>query len=119
MKKADALCGLCTEAYHPDGKRRLEQKAKPLACAECESPCQYGLELLKMLNEKTFRSLLCGAECTTCRQPCNLWRVAQMRDLKPLPTQREAMEKGWIETAMRPYNEKHRNGGAENATVHR
>lgn len=98
---------LCDDAYpnDKDGKRRRGRMANPLACAECESPCMYGIELLKTIDEKAFQELMCGADCNTCIQPCNLRRVALMRNIKWV-NHRERMQKSWMYIAMKPYYER-------------
>lgn len=97
---------LCEDAYPSEsgGKRRKGRKANPLACAECESPCEWGLELLKTISDKEYKALLCGADCEACRQPCNLRRVTYMRGIKWVRTKKK---KGWMYVAMRPYTERH------------
>ena len=72
---------MCDEGWlHIKGKRT---KPTPLACVECESMCLGGVELLKKITDKEFLALMCGADCNTCRQPCNLRRLALMRKIKP------------------------------------
>ena len=82
---------LCDEAKLGDGLT---------ACAECESPCEYGKRALAEADERT------------CRQPCNLRRVGTARGLKPAQhrpavSRKRTMQAGWIAIAMRPYIERH------------
>lgn len=97
---------LCDDAYPNEkgGRRKKGRKPNPLACAECESPCEWGLELLKTIDVKEYKALLCGADCEVCRQPCNLRRVTYMRGIKWVRTKKK---KGWMYVAMRPYTERH------------
>ncbi len=100
---------LCEDAYQTDkdGKRHKGRKPNPLACAECESICEWGIELLKSIDEQEYQELLCGADCETCRQPCNLRRITWMRGIRW--TNRK-IQKNWTCVAMRPYlEEKRRN----------
>lgn len=99
---------LCDDAYPTDrdGKRYRGRKKNPLACAECESPCWWGIEMLKALSEKEFAELLCGADCDTCRQPCNLRRIALMRSITWAKAHKGKRPKGWFDIALRPYNER-------------
>lgn len=98
---------LCDDAYPSErgGRRRSGRKANPLACAECESPCEWGIELLKTIDEKEYKALLCGADCEACRQPCNLRRVTYMRGIKLVKPQKQ---KSWMCVALRPHLEKKR-----------
>lgn len=94
---------LCDEAKLGDGLT---------ACAECESPCEYGKRALAEADDRTLAGLMCGADCETCRQPCNLRRVVTARGLKPAQhrpaaSRKRTMQAGWIAIAMRPYIEKH------------
>lgn len=50
--------------------------------------------------------LLCGADCDTCRQPCNLRRIALMRNITIANSHKEKMRKSWLKIALRPYNER-------------
>ena len=114
--KAKELCALvCDEAW-PQIRGKKTQP-NPLACVECESMCLGGVELLKQIPDDQFVSLLCGGDCDTCRQPCNMRRIALARKLKP-PAVREPKPRTvrkrrkprsipWIWIAMRPYNERH------------
>lgn len=109
QQKQDKLyLTLCEEAYptDKDGRRRKGRQMNPLACAECESPCQWGIEMLKELDEKAFRDLLCGADCNTCRQPCNLRRISQSRKITKTISHKEKMRKSWLAVALRPYNQR-------------
>ena len=110
MRKKDLYTNLCDEAYptDSDGKRRRGRTFNPVACAECESPCVYGIELLKTIDEKEFRELLCGADCETCREPCNIRRIALMRKITMANSHKEKMRKTWLSIAMRPYHERKR-----------
>lgn len=101
-------------------------KPIPLACAECESMCGGGVELLQTISVEDFRALLCGGDCETCRQPCNLRRIAAARGIKPeavkiqkdkpvaAKAQKPAAKKRktpvveawWIEIALKPYYER-------------
>lgn len=103
---------MCDEGW-PHFRGRKNQKPNPLACAECESMCLGGVEYLKKLKEDDFRALLCGADCDTCRQPCNLRRIALMRKIKPPVIRQRAKPKckTWLEIAMRPYNERRNQRG--------
>ncbi len=94
---------LCDEAKPGDGLT---------ACAECESPCEYGKRALAEADDRTLAGLMCGADCETCRQPCNLRRVVTARGLKPAQhrpavSRKRTMQAGWIDIAMRPYIERH------------
>lgn len=113
MKKKLLYIELCDEAYpnDSDGKRRKGREPNPVACAECESPCVYGIELLKTIEEKAFRELLCGADCKECRQPCNIRRIALMRNIVWANSQREKVRKAWLNIAMKPYYDRRRKGG--------
>lgn len=93
---------MCDEGWPSNGK------PNPLACAECESMCLGGVEYLKKIKEDEFRDLLCGADCDTCRQPCNLRRIALMRKIKPrvIRPRKKAKPKTWLEIALRPYYER-------------
>lgn len=97
---------MCDEAW-PDGK---DKPLNALACAECESMCLGGVEMLKHINEEEFQVLLCGGDCDSCRQPCNLRRIALMRKIKPAAVVVKAKAKPkrrtWVEIAMRPYLER-------------
>lgn len=103
---------MCDEACRKDSITRKWREVNPLACAECESMCLGGVEYLKRMKEDDFRELLCGADCDTCRQPCNLWRIALMRKIKPHVIRRREKPKcrTWLEIAMRPYLERRMNG---------
>ena len=107
MQYNDLHVKLCEDAYptDKDGRRRRGRTINAAACAECESPCVWGFDMLKGLDEKAFRELLCGADCRTCRQPCNLRRIALMRDIIWL-SRKEKVHKTWLKIAMRPYYER-------------
>lgn len=109
MLRKDLFTSLCEDAYptDKDGKRHRGRKANPLACAECESPCAWGFELLKTIDEKEYKALLCGADCEACRQPCNLRRITQMRGIKWNRPLKEKIQNSWLHVAMRPYYERH------------
>lgn len=86
--------------------------------------CLGGVELLKKLNEDDFQGLLCGADCDTCRQPCNLRRIALMRNIKPpvvrhkppvIQQDGKPNYQSWLEIAMRPYYERRRKDASYNA----
>ena len=87
------------------------EKINLTACAECESPCTYGMEMLEALDKKAFEALQCGASCEQCRQPCNLRRIAIRRGIQWV-SKKEKMQESWLHVAMRPYHE--RNGGGAN-----
>lgn len=101
---------MCDEGW-PKVKGKPKLPPNPLACAECESMCLGGVELLKKIKEDEFQALLCGGDCDTCRQPCNLRRIALMRKIRPKvvrPRERKPQSKTWwLDIAMRPYNERH------------
>lgn len=99
---------MCDEGW-PDIKGKPIQKPNLLACAECESMCLGGVELLKKIKDEEFQALLCGGDCNACRQPCNLRRIAIMRKIKPPVIRQRAKPKckTWLEIAMRPYTERH------------
>ena len=81
---------------------------------------------MKTIGADDFRALLCGGECETCRQPCNLRRIAAARgirpeavkaeEVKPKPAAAKKRKKNkkitvsdkWIEIACRPYFERMR-----------
>lgn len=44
----------------PNKKAGRPSKPNPLACAECESMCGGGVELLRTISADDFRALLCG-----------------------------------------------------------
>lgn len=100
----------------PNKKAGRPSKPNPLACAECESMCGGGVELLRTISADDFRALLCGGDCETCRQPCNLRRIALARGIKPEPVRKKRpaakkrkeakVEPWWIEIALKPYNER-------------
>lgn len=73
-----------------DGARSL------LACAECESPCRYGIQALREMDRRKLRGLLCGGDCGTCRQPCNLRKIVLDRGIRCGQTS------AWLEIALRP-----------------
>lgn len=104
---------MCDEGWPSKSYRNPHPEPNPLACAECESMCLGGVEYLKKLKEDEFRALLCGADCNTCRQPCNLRRIALMRKIKPPVIRQRAKPKckTWLEIAMRPYNERRNQRG--------
>lgn len=107
MKIAEIRAMMCDEGWpHKKGRKT---NPNPLACAECESMCLGGVELLKKIPDKEFRALLCGGDCANCRQPCNLRRLALMRKIKPCIVRPRAKRKArtWLDIAMRPYNEQH------------
>lgn len=67
-----------------------------LACAECESPCWYGIQALREMDRRKLRVLLCGGDCGTCRQPCNLRKIVLDRGIRCGQTSE------WLEIALRP-----------------
>lgn len=107
MKIKQIRAIMCDEGW-PTFHDRKNQQPNPLACAECESMCLGGVELLKKIKEDEFQALLCGGDCETCRQPCNLRRIALMRKIKPPVIRRreKPKQKSWLEIAMRPYYER-------------
>lgn len=109
MKLKQIRDRMCTDGWSQNGKRYAKEP-NPLACAECESMCLGGAELLRTIPEEKFRELLCGADCETCRQPCNLRRIALMRQIKPRVVRKREKPKckTWEEIAMRPYWERRR-----------
>lgn len=75
---------MCDEGWLITYKHRDRlNKPNPLACVECESMCSGGLDYLSSMPADEFRELLCGADCDTCRQPCNLRRIALRRKIRP------------------------------------
>lgn len=48
-KSNDLHLMLCEDAYptDKDGRRYRGRQMNPTACVECESPCQWGIEMLK------------------------------------------------------------------------
>lgn len=46
------------------------------ACLECESPCAYGMEILRRMPIHELLELGCGGDCMTCRDGCRLYRLA-------------------------------------------
>ena len=114
MRMSEIRSIMCDEGW-PYVKGGKKQPPNPLACVECDSMCLGGVEYLKRMKETEFQGLLCGADCDTCRQPCNLRRIAIMRRIKPVKVIARAKpkRKTWLEIAMRPYYE--RNGGKTNA----
>jgi hypothetical protein len=103
MRLTEIRAIMCDEGWpHVKGKKT---QPNPLACAECESICLGGVELLKKIPDAEFRALLCGGDCETCRQPCNLRRLAFMRKIKPIVVRHKPST--WIDIAMWPYNQRH------------
>lgn len=114
-KKRSLRLEMC-EIGWPNKRKGKASKPNPLACAECESMCGGGIELLETISVDDFRALLCGGDCETCRQPCNLRRIALARKIRPeaVKTQKPAAKKRktpkveawWIEIALKPYYER-------------
>lgn len=123
MKGRISLRSMMCPVGWPDNAR----KPIPLACAECESFCAGGFKCLKTISADDFRALLCGGECETCRQPCNLRRIAAARGIRPEAVKAEeakpkpaavakkrkknkkiTVSDKWIEIACRPYFERMR-----------
>ena len=111
MRMKEIRSMMCDEAW-PYIKTKNVYKygqPNPLACAECESTCLGGVQYLKQLPEKEFRALMCGADCNTCRQPCNLRRIAIMRKIKPPVVRKREKPKNrtFLDIAMQPYYVRH------------
>lgn len=121
MTRTEIYKGLCAEANPvPDDSHILRGTyVNPVACAECESPCQLGFELLKTMDEKKFALLLCGGDCNTCRTPCNMRRISLMRGITWARTHREKQSKSWLDVVMRPYYERRKGEDADAATIQR
>lgn len=104
MRMREIRSLMCDEGWPTKGNK----SPNPLACAECESMCLGGVEYLKKMKDDDFRTLLCGGDCETCRQPCNLRRLAIMRRIKPpvIRARSKPKRKTWTEIAMRPYLER-------------
>lgn len=94
---------LCQSAMHwVDKKGRYVSENAPTrkrrvvtisACAECESPCAYGIRYLRLMTERELKEVTCGADCGECRQPCNLYI--------PVLEKRKAAMDRWLRIALR------------------
>lgn len=109
MTNAEMRAGLCKEAAirNTSGIGRITH-LNPVACVECEAPCVYGLTMLEKLPKQEFEALQCGATCETCRQPCNLRRIALRRGIQWV-SHKVKMQRTWMDAVMRPYYERRAN----------
>lgn len=74
---------MCPEAcYKVDRAGNRLTRARPgpqirrvdlVVCAECESPCSFGLRYMRLTPEKELAQYTCGDDCRQCSQPCNLY----------------------------------------------
>jgi len=99
----ELMCDDGWPTVHTKSSRRGEPN--PMACVEGESMCLGGVQYLKQMKEEDFRELLCGGDCNTCRQPCNLRRLALMRKIKPIVVRPKAKPRrlSFYDMAMKPY----------------
>lgn len=80
---------LCSMARYPvDYKGRRLTHTRPgkqrwklelTACAECESPCDYGMESLRRMSIHDLLELGCGADCTQCPEGCRLYQIVRQK----------------------------------------
>ena len=111
MRMNEIRTMMCDEALPYDKTNRGWKygKPNPVACAECESVCLGGIEYLKKIPDNEFQALLCGGDCDTCRQPCNLRRLALMRKIRPhvVRKREKPRNRTFLDIAMEPYYQRH------------
>ena len=66
---------LCKKARHKlkDQRKEVTELSN---CVECESPCGFGMEMLRRLPIHELLELGCGGDCMKCQEPCRVYKLA-------------------------------------------
>lgn len=101
---------LCQDACYKvdrEGNRITRPRRGPqkyyvdlVMCAECDSPCSYGLRYMRLTPEKELAEYTCGNACRQCTQPCNLY-IPLMEKRRIKQEKRRGRIDTFIRTALR------------------
>lgn len=101
---------MCPEAcYKTDraGNRLTRPRPGPqvrrvdlVVCAECDSPCAYGLRYMRLTPTEELKQAACGGNCRQCTQPCNLY-IPLMERARERREKRRGNINTFLSTALR------------------